>query len=91
VAAQVHKIIPTTEDPVMRFFEGIFEEPNNWVSSSTPAIESYVTSPLDHHDAGPVEISEAEIVEPAGEPTNDTPPHIAGLIKSGAFDRKAGR
>ena len=38
----------------------------------------------------PEEISEAEIVEPEGEPANDTPPRIAGMIKNGAFDRKPG-
>ncbi len=34
------------------------------------------------------EIVEAEIAEPEGEPANDTPPQIAGMIKAGAFDRK---
>jgi hypothetical protein len=38
----------------------------------------------------PEEISEAEIVEPEGEPANDTPPHITKMIKTGAFDRKPG-
>jgi hypothetical protein len=33
---------------------------------------------------------EAEIVEPEGEPANDTPPRIAEMIKAGAFDLKAG-
>jgi hypothetical protein len=55
----------------------------------TPAVESYATSSRDHHDAEPAEISEAEIVEPEGEPANDTPPRIAEMIKAGAFDRKA--
>jgi hypothetical protein len=93
VAAQVHQIVPTTEDPVMRFFEGAFSDPSNWVSNTqpdpTPAIESYATSSLDHHDAEPEEILEAEIVDDA-EPGNDTPPRIAEMIKSGAFDRKSG-
>jgi hypothetical protein len=95
IATQVHQIIPTTEDPVMRFFEGIFDDPNNWESNSPPdptlAIESYVTSPLDQHNAEPEEISDAEIVEPEGEPANDTPPRVAKMIKSGAFDRKPGQ
>ena len=94
VAAQIHKIVPTTEDPVMRFFAGAFSDPRNWMSNPqpdpTPAIESYATSSLDHHDAEPEEIVEAEIVEPEGEPANDTPPRIAEMIKAGAFDRKAG-
>ena len=50
----------------MRFFEGAFSDPSNWVSNPqpdpTPAIESYATSSRDHHDAEPAEISEAEIV-----------------------------
>jgi hypothetical protein len=68
IATQVHQIIPTTEDPVMRFFEGAFSDPNNWVSSPTPAIESYANGSLDQHNAEPEEISDAEIVEPEGEP-----------------------
>jgi hypothetical protein len=94
VAAQVHKIVPTMEDPVMRFFEGAFGDPSNWESSTqadpTPAIESYATSSGSRHGAEPEEIVEAEIVEPQGEPADDTPPRIAEMIKSGAFDRKAG-
>jgi hypothetical protein len=35
-----------------------------------------------------VEPVEAVIVEPAGERANDTPPRVAEMIKSGAFDRK---
>jgi hypothetical protein len=38
-----------------------------------------------------VELVEAEIVEPEGEPANDTPPRVAEMIKSGAFDRKPGQ
>ena len=78
----------------MRFFEEAFSDPSNWESNPqpdpTPAIESYATSSLDHHDAEPEEILEAEIVEPEGEPGNDTPPRIAEMIKAGAFDRKPG-
>src|SRR5512133_3009009 len=91
VAMQIHQIVPMTEDSIMRFFEG-FSDPNNWESNTqsdpTQAIESYATSSLDHHDAEPEEILETEIVEPEGEPANDTPPRIAEMIKSGAFDRK---
>jgi hypothetical protein len=29
IATQVHQIIPTTEDPIMRFFEGVFSDPSN--------------------------------------------------------------
>jgi hypothetical protein len=95
VAAQVHQIIPTTEDPIKRFFEGAFSDPSKWASNTpqpdpTPAIESYATSNRYRHDAEPEEIVEAEIVEPEGEPANDTPPRIAEMIKAGAFDRKAG-
>jgi hypothetical protein len=47
---------------------------------------------IDRPDPGePEEIVEAEIVEPEGEPANDTPPRIAEMIKTGAFDRKAGK
>src|SRR5215211_1872830 len=95
IGTQVHKIIPTTEDPVMRFFADVFSDPNNWESNTqpdpAPAIESNATSGLDHHYVEPEEISEAEIVEPEGEPANDTPPRIAEMIKAGAFDRKPGQ
>ena len=94
IATQVHQIIPTTEDPIMRFFEEAFGDPNNWESNTQPdpmsAIENFATSSLDHHDAEPGEILEAEIVEPEGEPANDTPPRIAKMIRAGAFDRQAG-
>ena len=67
--------------------------PSNWVSSPqpnpTPAIEGDATSSRYSHDAEPEEIVEAEIVEPGGEPA-DTPPRIAEMIKSRAFDRKTG-
>ena len=95
IATQVHQIIPTTEDPIMRFFEDVFSDPNNWEENPqpdpTPAIESYATSGLDHHDAEPAGILEAEIIEPEGEPANDTPPRVAEMIKNGAFDRKPGQ
>ena len=43
IATQVHQIIPTTEDPIMRFFEGAFSDPNNWESNPPqPAIEERV-------------------------------------------------
>ena len=94
IAAQVHQIIPISEDPIMRFFQDALSDPNNWEENPqpdpTPAIESYATSNLDHHDAEPDENIGAQIVEPEGEPANDTPPRIAEMIKSGAFDRKPG-
>jgi hypothetical protein len=71
IATQVHQIIPTTEDPIMRFFEEAFSDPNNWEENPptqpTPAIESYATSISDQHDDEPKENLEAEIVEPEGE------------------------
>jgi hypothetical protein len=95
IATQVHQIIPMTEDPIMRFFEDAFSDPSNWESNiqprPTPAIESFPNSSLDHHDTEPEEILEAAIVEPQGEPANDTPPRVAEMIKSGAFDRKPGQ
>jgi hypothetical protein len=93
-STQAIKIVPAEDDPVMRFFEEAFSDPSNWMENpqpDPPAIESYVTSPLDHHDAEPDEIVEAESVEPEGEPANDTPPRIAEMIKAGAFDRKPGQ
>jgi hypothetical protein len=94
VAAQVHKIVPMTDDPAMAFFEGLISDPNNWVENPppepTPAIDSYTTSTSDHHDAAPEEILEAEMIGPLGESANDTPPRVAKMIKSGAFDRKPG-
>jgi hypothetical protein len=95
IATQVHQIIPTTDDPVIAFFEGLLSDPSNWEEhpppEPTPAIESYATSSLDHHDVEPEEIAEAQIVEPEGEPANDTPPRVAEMIKAGAFDRKPGQ
>ena len=90
IATQVHQIVPMAEDPIMRFFEDVFSDPNNWEENPPqPAIEERV---LDRPDPGePEEIVEAEIVEPEGEPANDTPPRIAEMIKSGAFDRKPGQ
>jgi hypothetical protein len=85
IAAQVHQIIPSTEDPIMRFFEDAFSDPSNWEENPPqPAIEDRV---LDRPDPGEPE----EIVEPEGEPANDTPPRVAEMIKSRAFDRKPGR
>ena len=94
-STQAIKIVPAEDDPVMRFFEDAFSDPNNWEENPrldvTPAIESYPTSTRDHYDTEPEEIVEAEIVEPEGEPANDTPPRVAEMIKSGAFDRKPGQ
>ena len=55
IATQVHQIIPTTEDPVMRFFDGL-SDPSNWEENPPqPAIEERV---LDHPDPGePEELS----------------------------------
>jgi hypothetical protein len=44
-----------------------------------------------YSDVESEEISKAEIVDPAGEPANDTPHRVAEMIKSGAFDRKPGQ
>ena len=82
VAAQVHQIVPTTEDPIMRFFEDAFSDPSNWEENPPqPAIEERVIDP----DGEPDENIEAET---EGEPANDTPPRVAEMIKAGAFDRK---
>jgi hypothetical protein len=75
----------------MRFFEGAFSDPNDWVENPPPgppqpAIEERVIDRPDPNE--PEEIVEAEIVEPEGEPANDTPPRVAEMIKSG--DRKPG-
>ena len=90
IATQVHQIIPTAEDPVMRFFEGVFSDPGNWESTRQPDPTPAIESSPDHRDAEPDESIEDEIVEPEGEPANDTPPRVAEMIKSGAFDRKTG-
>ena len=93
-STQAIKIVPAEDDPVMRFFEDAFSDPKNWEENPpadlTPAIESYATSILDHHDAEPDEHIEAEIAESRGEPANDTPPRVAEMIKAGGFDRKPG-
>ena len=84
IATQVHQIIPMTDDPVIAFFEGLLSDPSNWEENPPqPAIEE----PVIDSDVEPDEIAEAQIVEPA----NDTPPRIAEMIKSGAFDRKPGQ
>jgi hypothetical protein len=36
IATQVHRIIPMTEDPIMRFFEDAFSDPNNWEENPLP-------------------------------------------------------
>jgi hypothetical protein len=73
----------------MRFFKEAFSDPKNWEENPPqPAIEERVIDRSDPAD-GPVAIVEAEIVEPEGEPANDTPQRIAEMIKAGAFDRKA--
>ena len=88
VGAQVHQIIPTTEDPIMRFFEDAFSDPNNWEQNPLqPAIEKRV---IDRPDPD-AELVEAEIVEPEGEPANHPPPRVVEMIKAGAFDRKPGQ
>src|SRR5512132_3490269 len=50
IATQVHQIIPTTEDPIMRFFKEAFSDPSNWEENrqpdATPSIETYATSSL---------------------------------------------
>jgi len=66
VAAQVHKIVPITDDPVIAFFEGLLSDPSNWEENPPqPAIEERVIDP----EVEPVEV---EIVEPEGEPANDS-------------------
>ena len=85
IATQVHQIVPMSEDPVMRFFEGIFSDPNNWEENrAQPAIEEPMIDP----EVEPEESVEAEIAEPEGVSADDTPPRVAEMIKSGAFDRK---
>jgi hypothetical protein len=90
IATQVHQIIPSTEDPIMRFFQDAFSDRKNWEENPPPpAIEEPM---IDRPDTGePDESVEAEIVEIEGQPANDTPPRIAEMIKSGAFDRKPGQ
>jgi hypothetical protein len=85
IATQVHQIIPMTEDPIMRFFKEAFSDPKNWEQNpAQPAIEERVID----LDVEPEEIVEAEVVEPEGEPANDTPPRLTEMIQAGAFDRK---
>jgi hypothetical protein len=62
-------------------------DPNNWEENPPqPAIEERV---LDRPDPDATEeIVEPEIVEPQGEPVNNTPLRVAEMIKSGTFDRK---
>ena len=91
VAAQVHQIVPTADDPVIAFFEGLLSDPSNWEQNPPqPAIEERVIDRPDA-DVEPDEHIEAETVEPEGEPATDTPPRVAEMIKSGAFNRKPGQ
>jgi hypothetical protein len=84
-STQAIKIVPAEYDPVLRFFKEAFSDPNNWEENPPqPAIEDRVLGP----DA---ELVEAEMAEPEGEPANDTPPRVADMIKSGAFDCKPGQ
>jgi hypothetical protein len=89
-STQAIKILPAEDDPVMRFFEDAFSDPNNWAENPPqPAIEDRV---LDRpYPDEPEVIVEADIVEPEREPANDTPPRVAEMIKNGAFDRKPGQ
>ena len=89
-STQAIKIVPAEDDPVMRFFEDAFSDPNNWEENPPqPAIEDRVLERPDSDE--PEAIIEAAIVEPEGEPANDTPPRVAEMIKSGAFDRNLGQ
>jgi hypothetical protein len=84
-STQAIKIVPAEDDPVMRFFEDAFSDPKNWEENPPqPAIEERVLDP----EVEPEVIIEADMVKPEGEPANDTPPRVAEMIKSGAFDRK---
>jgi hypothetical protein len=90
IATQVHQIIPMTEDPVMRFFQDAFSDPNNWEEnpppdSPQPAIEERVID-RPEPNVEPEEILEAELID--HEPGDDTPPRVARMIKAGVFDRK---
>ena len=92
-AAQVHKIVPSTEDPVIAFFEGLLSDPGNLVDTPPPSppqpeIEGRALSAEEIDEDTDSEVVEAEIVDDA-EPGDDTPPRIAEMIKAGAFDRKA--
>ena len=79
-----------SEDQILRFFEDAFSDSSNWEENPPqPAIEERVLD-RPNADVEPEETVEAQIVEPEGEPANDTPPRIAEMIKSGSFDRKPG-
>jgi hypothetical protein len=93
-STQVIKVVGTEDDPIMRFFRDALNDPTALEAAPPPAthqpaIEAYAIGPR-QPDAEPEEISEAELVEPEGEPADDTPPRIAEMIKAGAFDRKPG-
>jgi hypothetical protein len=91
-ATQVHKIVPSTEDPVIAFFEGLPSDPTALVDTSPPARLSQPsrrTWSTRQNRTPSQEILEAELIDDA-EPGNDTPPRVAQMIKAGAFDRKPG-
>jgi len=94
-AAQIHKIVPGTDDPVIAFFQGVLSDPSALMDASPagpaqPAIEAHLVDPPEPA-AEQEEILEAEIVDPTGEPANDTPLRIAEMIKDGVFDRQPGK
>jgi hypothetical protein len=96
-ATQLHKIIPSNEDPVIAFFEGLLSDPGALVDTSPPgprqpAIEAYAVDPP-KPDAKPEMILVAEIVDdqPSAVSGDDTPARIRQMIQQGAFDRKPGQ
>jgi hypothetical protein len=59
IATQVHQIVPTTDDPLMRFFEGAFSDTNNWEENPPqPAIDGRVIDRTEP-DVEPEEIARA--------------------------------
>ena len=82
IATHVHKIIPTAEDTIIRFFADAFNDPNNWEENPPQlVIEERL---IDRTDPD----IEAEIAEPEGEPANATPLRVAEMINPGAFGHK---
>jgi hypothetical protein len=98
-ATQVHQILPSTEDPVIRFFEGIAADRivtnTAQPDSDQPAIESHAPSGYDTPPPAVPDtevIFDAEIIEdqPADQPAavngDDTPARIRQMIQDHVFD-----
>ena len=94
IATQVHQIIPTTEDPVMRFFEDAFSDPNNWEENPQPDRASDRGASDRQPDRTTASRRRSSRLRSSSQKVSQPTTRrreIAEMIKSGAFDRKPGQ